>query len=52
MALCDVGLPADPDVLKKVFYKHHGGANHAANAAWHRAVDAEGLVLKEDGKLD
>jgi hypothetical protein len=51
-AIKDVGLPADPDVLKKVFYKHHGGANHAANAAWHRAVDAEGLVLKEDGKLD
>ena len=51
-AIKDVGLPADPDVLKKVFYKHHGGANHAANAAWHRAVDAEGLVLKGDGKLD
>ena len=51
-AIKDIGLPADPDVLKKVFYKHHGGANHAANAAWHRAVDAEGLVLKDDGKLD
>jgi hypothetical protein len=50
-AIDEVGLPADPDVLKKVFYKYHGGANHAANAAWHRAVDAEGLVLR-DGKLD
>jgi hypothetical protein len=50
-AIAEVGLPADPDVLKNVFYKFHGGANHAANAAWHRAVDAEGLVLK-DGKLD
>jgi hypothetical protein len=42
-AIKDVGLPADPDVLKKAFYKHHGGANHAANAAWHRAVDRDAL---------
>jgi hypothetical protein len=51
-AIDEVGLPVDPDVLKEVFYKFHGGANHAANTAWHRAVDAMGLVLNEDGKLD
>jgi hypothetical protein len=50
-AVEDVGLPADMEVLKKAFYKHHAGTNHAANAAWHRAVEAEELVLK-DGKLD
>jgi hypothetical protein len=50
-AIDEVGLPADPDVLKKAFYKFHGGANHAANAAWHRAVEAEGLMLM-GGKLD
>ena len=51
-AISDVGLPADPDALKAAFYKLHGGSNHSANTAWHRAVEAEGLVLKEDGKLD
>src|SRR5262245_51727654 len=50
-AINDVGLPADPDVLRTAFYKHHGGTNHAANMAWHRAVEAEELVLI-NGKLD
>jgi hypothetical protein len=44
-------LPADPDVLRTAFYKHHGGTNHAANMAWHRAVEAEELLLI-NGKLD
>jgi hypothetical protein len=50
-AIAEVALPADPDGLKAAFYKHHGGSKHAANTAWHRAVEASGLVLK-DGKLD
>ena len=50
-AINDVGLPADPDVLRTAFYKHHGGTNHAANMAWHRAVEAEELMLI-NGKLD
>ena len=50
-AINDVGLPADPDVLRTAFYKHHGGTNHAANMAWHRAVEAEELLLI-NGKLD
>jgi hypothetical protein len=50
-AIDEVRLPADPEVLKGAFYKHHGGSNHAANTAWHRAVEASGFVLK-DGKLD
>jgi hypothetical protein len=50
-AINEVGLPADPDVLRAAFYKHHGGNAHAANAAWNRAPDESGLVLI-DGKLD
>jgi hypothetical protein len=50
-AIAEIGLPADRDGLKAAFYKHHGGSKHAANTAWHRAVEASGLVLK-DGKLD
>jgi hypothetical protein len=50
-AISEVGLPADPDALKAAFYKFHGGSNHAANTAWHRAVKAEGLELI-NGKLD
>src|SRR6516165_12256003 len=50
-AISEVRLPADPDALKAAFYKHHGGTNHAANMAWHRAVEAEELVLI-NGKLD
>jgi hypothetical protein len=46
-----VGLPADPEGLRQAFYKHHGGAKHAANAAWHRAVKESGLLLM-DGKLE
>ena len=50
-AIRDVGLPADPDALRAAFYKFHGGAKHAANVAWHRAVAAVGLALV-NGKLD
>ena len=50
-AISEVRLPADPDALKAAFYKFHGGNNHAANTAWHRAVKAEGLGLI-DGKFD
>ena len=49
-AIEEVGLPAEMEVLKKAFYKAHDGGNKAANTAWHRAVEASGLVLK-DGKL-
>jgi hypothetical protein len=49
-AINEVGLPADPDGLRAAFYNHHGGKNHAANAAWNRALDESGLVLI-DGKL-
>jgi AAA domain len=37
-AIEEVGLPAEPDKLKESFYKFHGGSNHAANAAWNRAL--------------
>ena len=50
MAIEEVGLPADVEVLREAFYKAHGGSNKAANTAWHRAVEASGLVL-EDGLL-
>ena len=50
-AIKEVGLPADMEVLKAAFYKYHGGSNHAANTAWHRAVANEELTLV-DGKLD
>jgi hypothetical protein len=50
-AINEVKLPADPDALKAAFYKFHGGSNHAANAAWHRALKAEALVLIH-GKFD
>ena len=50
-AISDVGLPADPDALKAAFYKLHGGSNHSANTAWHRAIATMGLELV-DGKLD
>jgi X-X-X-Leu-X-X-Gly heptad repeat protein len=51
-AISEVGLPADMAALRTAFYKHHGGAKHSANTAWNRAVDAEGLVVQADGKLD
>ena len=44
-AIKDVGLPADPEELKKAFYKYHGGSNHAANAAWNRAIKEAEFVL-------
>jgi AAA domain len=44
-ALDAVALPAEPEVLRKAFYKHHGGNDRAANQAWHRAIKATGLVL-------
>jgi hypothetical protein len=46
-----VGLPADPEVLRQVFYELHGGNRHAANAAWNRALNESGLGLFH-GKLD
>jgi hypothetical protein len=50
MAIDEVGLPADVEFLREAFYRAHGGSNKAANTAWHRAVEASGLELK-DGKL-
>jgi hypothetical protein len=51
-AISEVGLPADMEVLRAAFYKHHGGAKHSANTAWNRAIEAEGLVFGVGGKLD
>ena len=51
MAIEEVGLPAEMEVLREAFYKAHGGASKAANRAWNRAIEAAGLVLI-DGKLD
>jgi hypothetical protein len=50
-AIAEVGLPADMEVLREAFYTAHGGATHAANRAWNRAIDEVGLVLVA-GKLD
>ena len=50
-AINEVGLPADPEVLRAAFYKFHRGNTRAANTAWHRAINATGLGL-ENGKLD
>jgi hypothetical protein len=50
MAINEVGMPADPDVLRAAFYKAHGGSKHAANMAWNRALNDSELVLIE-GKL-
>jgi hypothetical protein len=51
MAIEEVGLPCEPEALKAAYYKIHGGSNHAANAAWNRALGDSELVLV-DGKLD
>jgi hypothetical protein len=48
-AIDEVGLPADPDVLRAAFYIH-GGNTHAANKAWNKAMEADGLVFI-DGKV-
>jgi hypothetical protein len=45
------GLPAEYEVLRKTFYKHHRGTDNAANHAWHRAVEDMELELF-DGALD
>jgi hypothetical protein len=50
-AISEVGLPAEPNVLRAAFYKHYGSTGHTANVAWNRAVDAAGLELV-GGKLD
>jgi AAA domain len=49
-AIEEVGLPADAAVLRKVFYEHHGGDRHTANAAWNRVV--KNLAVTKEGKLD
>ena len=41
MAIVEVGLPAEVQVLRTAFYKFHGGSEKAANMAWHRAVDGK-----------
>jgi hypothetical protein len=51
MAIKEVGLPADVDKLREAFKKAHGGTTHAANTAFNRAIDAEGLVFSGN-KLD
>ena len=51
LAIKEVGLPADVEILRKAFYKHHGGTDRAANTAWHRAIN--GVVdMDEDGRLN
>jgi hypothetical protein len=51
MAIDEVGLPADVEVLKKAFYKHYGSDDKSANKAWHRALERRGLDVFS-GKLD
>ena len=51
MAIAEVGLPADVEVLKQAFYRIHGGNTHAANRAWNRALES-GEVGFFGGKLD
>ena len=51
MAIKEVGLPAEMEVLREAFYKAHGGTNTCGKWAWNRAIEASDLVLK-DGKLD
>jgi hypothetical protein len=52
LAIKDVGgLPADVEVLRAAFKKHHGGSTHAANTAFNRAINSN-LVLDGDGMLD
>ena len=51
MAIAEVGLPADVEVLKQAFYRLHGGNSHAANRAWNRALES-GEVGFFGGKLD
>ena len=50
-AIREVGLPVDKEILRAVFYRHHGGARGAANQAWNRAIKEAGLVLADDGML-
>ena len=50
-AIEEVGLPADPEVLREAFYRLHGGNDRAANTAWHRALKTMELGLV-DGKLN
>ena len=50
MAIDEMGLPAEVEVLREAFYRHHGGAKHAPNAAWNRALNNGELVL-DGGKL-
>jgi RecA-family ATPase len=51
-AIKEVGLPADVEELRRAFYKIHAGTDRAANTAWHRALEAEGMVFTDGGKLD
>lgn len=56
LAIKEVGLPADVEVLRAAFYRHHGGSTHAANTAWHRAInnrlEVGEVALGKDGRLD
>jgi hypothetical protein len=47
-AIREVGLPCDVNVLREVFYRIHGGSAHAANVAWHRAINAKGFRFVGD----
>jgi hypothetical protein len=51
LAIKEVGLPADYEELRTVFYRLHGGNNKAANTAWHRAMGRRGLAVDKDGRV-
>ena len=51
LAIKEVGLPVDKEILRAVFYRHHGGSRAAANQAWNRAIKEAGIVLTDDGML-
>jgi hypothetical protein len=52
LAIKEVGLPADVEVLRKAFYKLHGGNKSAANMAWNRAIRETYLGVDAEGRLD
>jgi AAA domain len=50
LAIRDVGgVPVGMEKLREAFYHRHGGSNHAANTAWHRAIRGLEPGVFEDG---
>jgi hypothetical protein len=51
LSIKETGLPVEMEVLRKVFYRIHGGNNNAANIAWNRSIKESGLEVDEEGRL-